>query len=120
LEVLDEVFDRDPDFDLPAYWDAWSRRFAERLHPVHADVLLTERARWIVRRLFGVYVGDTVEDSAGEPMPDGRVRARFPIENVEVAALDLLRLGPEVEVLGPPELRDAVAATARATAARYA
>jgi predicted DNA-binding transcriptional regulator YafY len=120
LEVLDEVFDRDRDFDLPAYWEASSEQFAERLHPVHADVLLTERARGIVRQLFGVHVGDTVEESAGEPLSDGRIRARFPIETIEVAALDLLRLGPDVEVLAPPELRDAVAATARATAARYA
>lgn len=32
----------------------------------------------------------------------------IPIESIEVAVGDLLRLGPEVEALGPPELRTAL------------
>jgi len=120
LEVLEEGFDRDPAFDLAAYWDVWSRRFAEQLHPILADVLLTERAFRVARSLFGTHVGDVVDENAGEPSADGRVRTRFPVESIEVGALELLRLGPHVEVLAPTELRDAVAETARATARRYA
>jgi predicted DNA-binding transcriptional regulator YafY len=120
LEVLEEGFERDPDFDLAAYWQAWSARFADQLHRLDADVLLTEDARAMVRTFFGTHVADVVEETAGDPLPDGRVRVRFPIESVEVAALELLRLGPHVEVLAPVELRNAVAASARATAARYA
>ncbi|MFI6981334.1 helix-turn-helix transcriptional regulator [Embleya sp. NPDC050154] len=120
LDVLDEMFERDPSFDLPAYWRAWSQDFVEQLRPILADVLVTEDARAMVRHLFGAHVADTVEASAGEPLPDGRVRADFPIETIEVAVPELLRLGPQIEILGPPELRARVAAEARATAARYA
>ncbi|MET7297703.1 YafY family protein [Embleya sp. NPDC005575] len=120
LDVLDEVFERDPTFDLAAYWQTWSRDFVEQLRPIRADVLLSEDARRFVRQLFGAYVADTVEASVGEPLPDGRVRAVFPIESIEVGVAELLRLGPEVEVLGPPELRAELATAARATAARYA
>ncbi|MFE5329064.1 helix-turn-helix transcriptional regulator [Embleya sp. NPDC056575] len=119
LHVLGEVFERDPDFDLAAYWEDSSREFAERLRPIDAEVLLTEGARGLVRTLFGAHVAEVVEASVGEPLADGRVRARLPVETIEVGVAELLRLGPEVEVLGPPELRAAIAAGARATAARY-
>ncbi|MEU0938360.1 YafY family protein [Embleya sp. NPDC005971] len=120
LEVLDEVFERDPDFDLPTYWQDWSRDFVEQLRAIRADVLINPDVYAWVRDLFGAYVADTVEASAGKPLPDGRVRADLPIESIEVAVAELLQLGPNVEVLGPPELRAALADAARATAARYA
>lgn len=43
----------------------------------------------------------------------------LPVEALPVAVGDLLRLGDGAEVLGPPELRQAVAETAAAVAARY-
>ena len=49
--------------------------------------------------------------------PDGQgwVVTRLPVESVDVAYSQLLRLGPEVEVLDPPELRARIAeAAARA------
>jgi predicted DNA-binding transcriptional regulator YafY len=48
------------------------------------------------------------------------VEVVVPIESVEHAATDFLRLGPEAEVLAPPELRAAMAATARRLAALHA
>jgi hypothetical protein len=39
-----------------------------------------------------------------------------PVESIEQAELDLLRLGPEVEVLKPRELRRRLAIAARAMA----
>jgi predicted DNA-binding transcriptional regulator YafY len=50
--------------------------------------------------------------AADEPDSDGWVRARLPVESLDVAYSYLLRLGPEVEVLDPPELRARVAAAA--------
>jgi predicted DNA-binding transcriptional regulator YafY len=41
------------------------------------------------------------------------------VEAEAVAVGDLLRLGPEAEVLGPPELRQAVARAVAALADRY-
>lgn len=58
-------------------------------------------------------------DSA-TPDPDGWIRAVLPIESLDHAHGVFLALGENVEVLGPPELRAAVAATVRALAMRYA
>jgi predicted DNA-binding transcriptional regulator YafY len=40
------------------------------------------------------------------PDAEGWARVDLPIENAEQAALALLGLGPEVEVLGPAAVRD--------------
>lgn len=45
--------------------------------------------------------------------------ATLRLESLDAVAVDLLSLGPEVEVLGPEPLRERVAAAARATAALY-
>lgn len=50
---------------------------------------------------------------------EGRLEATFRIRSWEGAIVDLLVLGPEIEVLGPPELRAEVARRVGATAALY-
>jgi predicted DNA-binding transcriptional regulator YafY len=55
---------------------------------------------------------DEAVAAAGEPDGQGWVRTRLPVESVAVAYHVLLRLGPEVEVLGPPELRARMAEAA--------
>ena len=55
----------------------------------------------------------------GSVEPDGWTRAVLPVESTEFALRQFLALGPEVEVLGPPELRARLAAAIRAAAARY-
>ncbi|MGR6998093.1 hypothetical protein ACU686_08375 [Yinghuangia aomiensis] len=52
------------------------------------------------------------------PTPTGGC-AVLPLESLRFGAHELLQLGAEAEVLGPPELRRAVAAQARAVAAMY-
>jgi predicted DNA-binding transcriptional regulator YafY len=64
--------------------------------------------------------GQMAVASAGEPDDDGWVEVVVPTESLDYAHDDLLRLGPDIEVLAPVELRERLAATARATAARYA
>ena len=51
--------------------------------------------------------------AAGEPDPDGWVRTRLPVESVDVAYSYVMRLGPEAEVLEPPDLRERLADAAR-------
>ena len=54
----------------------------------------------------------------GEWQADGRWHLRFPYHRDEELVMDLLRHGEDVEVLGPPALRVAVAARLRAALAR--
>jgi predicted DNA-binding transcriptional regulator YafY len=46
-------------------------------------------------------------------------KVTIPIESVEMAALDLLRIGEECEVLQPVELRTRIAGTVAKMAATY-
>lgn len=53
------------------------------------------------------------------PDERGWVEASFRLWSIEGAASDILSLGPEVEVLAPPVLRERVATQATAIAAHY-
>ena len=50
---------------------------------------------------------------------DGWLTATFRLDSIEGSAIEVLTLGPEVEVMDPPELRAAVADRAGATAHLY-
>ncbi|MFJ9769698.1 helix-turn-helix transcriptional regulator [Kitasatospora sp. NPDC101157] len=91
-------------FDLAAYWQGYLADFRARLHTGEALVRLTAEG---ARRL-GV-----------TPVEEGWTRARVPIESVDHAHGEFLRLGAEVEVLEPADLRDRIAETVRTLAARY-
>jgi len=51
---------------------------------------------------------------------DGWTRATFRLGSIDSSALDVLSLGPEIEVLAPAGLRDRVASLAGATSRLYA
>jgi predicted DNA-binding transcriptional regulator YafY len=91
VRELEEELRRPRSFELAAYWDQWSRDFEERRASV--EVVLRDRRG-----------ADTT--------------AAF--EDLDVAYLELLRRGGDVEVLEPPELRERIAATARELASTYA
>jgi len=53
------------------------------------------------------------------PTADGRIVVHFGAEQVDIGLHHLLPMGARLEVLEPLELRQALAATARAMAQRY-
>ncbi|MBQ0852332.1 YafY family transcriptional regulator [Streptomyces sp. BH-SS-21] len=114
LELVagDEEFSRPDAFDLGAYWAAYQRDFHDRLHRAEAVVRLAPGTR-----LSGP-AGDAVRVN-GVPDEGGWTRATVPIESVEHAHAEFLRLGTGVEVLAPPELRERIAATVAALAHTY-
>jgi predicted DNA-binding transcriptional regulator YafY len=61
----------------------------------------------------------TAVQTAGTADADGWVRARVPIEPTDRALADFLRLGADIEILEPAEIRDQAARTIRAMAAIY-
>ncbi|WP_030042891.1 helix-turn-helix transcriptional regulator, partial [Streptomyces resistomycificus] len=108
LGTCDEVFDRPEDFDLAAYWAAYQRDFHDRLY----------RGEAVVRLAPGVTLART-RDIHGRQDDDGWRVVGVPIESVEHAHAEFLRLGADVEVLSPPELRARIAATVAELAGRY-
>lgn len=98
-------FERPADFDLARYWSQNTERFEAESYPCHARLRLSEQGLQLARHLLPGYgamrmhVAETADD-------DGWFEASMPVASAEIAASDLLRLGADVEVLEPAELRD--------------
>ena len=120
LTALPESFTRPADFDLAAWWRGQVADFRAGLHQQEATVRLSPRGRERLREVASELVAAAAETSAGPPDADGWVTAVVPIESLTHAHGDLLRLGAQVEVLAPTELREMLAATAVELAALYA
>jgi predicted DNA-binding transcriptional regulator YafY len=119
LETLDERFERPADFDLAAHWQAWSEQFEARMYRGMATVRFSPRARELLGYYLGAVVARAAAASASPPDADGWVKATIPIESIQHATGDLLRLGADAEVLEPPELRARIAETIATLAERY-
>lgn len=118
-DVLDERFERAPDFDLATYWEEWNQEYGERLYRDQAVVRLSPFAYQLLGFYQGAYVARAGRETATEPDPDGWVTATLPIESIRHATYEFLRLGSEVEVLEPTELRDRIRAEAEELITRY-
>jgi len=117
--VTDETFERPPGFDLEQHWTEYQRDYAERIYREAATVRLDEAGRQLLF-LLGTVPAQRARAAMGPVDRRGWARTTVPIESVRHGHHALLQLGEHVEVLGPPELRTAMAATARVLARRYA
>jgi predicted DNA-binding transcriptional regulator YafY len=104
VRVRDEGFVRPEGFELAGYWDEWSRSFEASLPRVEVKVRVSEPARRFLPA-----------DQQGE---DGVYVVGF--QSLEDAFRELLKFGPDAEVLEPAELRERIADTAREVAGMYA
>lgn len=118
VETLAEGFVRPEGFELAAHWQESTGRMDAARYQQTAVVRLSPRARRLLPMQFGA-AGARALATAGPPDADGWVRAELAVEFESVAVGDLLRLGTEAEVLGPPELRRALAAAVAELAERY-
>ncbi|WP_329582296.1 WYL domain-containing protein [Kitasatospora sp. NBC_01250] len=118
VEQTGRSFERPADFELAAYWTAAADRLTAMLHQGTAELRLSPRAAQLLPARFGA-VGARALARAQAPGPDGWIRLTLPVESPAVAVGDLLHFGSEAEVVGPPELRAALAAEVAALAARY-
>ncbi|PZA12906.1 transcriptional regulator [Rhodopseudomonas palustris] len=117
---LDDRFARPADFDLAAYWQSATLRMEAELHPNVATVRLSPLGLKLLDALSQPYVRSHTElDDVTDA--DGWRIAKIPIGKTSWhAAAELLRLGPEAEVLEPAELRVTIAELTQAMAERYA
>ncbi|MDQ1049852.1 YafY family protein [Streptomyces sp. V4I2] len=108
LTTTDQEFVRPDDFDLTAYWTTYQRDFHARLRQGEA----------VVRLAPGVRLAGQPE-TGGCTDDDGWTVATVPIESLDHAHAEFLRLGTGIEVLEPPELRAKLARTVAELAERY-
>ena len=119
LETLDERFERPNDFDLAASWREWSEGFEARMYHGEATVRFSPRARELMAFYLGPAVARAAARTASAPDPEGWTTSVIPIESVQHATGELLRLGTDAEVLAPTELRERIVETISALAACY-
>lgn len=112
LSAMEEHFERPPDFDLVGFWTKAARAYEIGLYRGNATLRVSPRAmtKW---GLFASAVAEAAAATASSPDAEGWLRVVIPIEAVDHAAADLLRLGAEIEVLDPVALRQRITETAR-------
>ncbi|MGW3071487.1 helix-turn-helix transcriptional regulator [Kitasatospora sp. NPDC001132] len=118
-EAGDERFERDPEFDLADHWAAAAREFTRAMLRERAVVRLSPLAVENLAVLLEPTAASDALATAGSPDADGWVTVTLPIESWEIGYFELLRLGPEAEVLHPPELRARLTEATRRAAALY-
>ena len=117
--VLTDSFLRPADFDLGRYWRAATERLEAEMHPQEAIVRLSPFGVKLLDALSQPYVKARLR-IADDADAGGWRTATIPVgTTLWHAAAELLRLGPEAEVLAPQQLRDKMAELTQAMAKRY-
>lgn len=105
-------------FDLASYWAQSIRRFESGIYTGEAALLATPAGLKGLRSLSSA-VARAVAAAPPPRRKDGRVAVTIPIESVEHACGQLMRLSPQVEVLRPVALRRALMERVVVTARLY-
>jgi len=119
LILSEERFERPADFDLPGYWAQSTEQFERDVYIGTALVRASERGR---RRLMDISqtVRAAVEAAPIERDETGWAVLAVPIEENDWAAREMTKIGCEIEVLAPPDLRARMTEIARTLWGFYA
>ncbi|MFF9805464.1 helix-turn-helix transcriptional regulator [Streptomyces coeruleorubidus] len=119
VDTAGERFEREPEFDLPAFWEERAEQFARSILRARVVVRLSPGGvRRLPYTLDSLSAREALAD-ADAPDDDGWVTVALPVESEEVAHAQLTALGPEVEVLAPQGLRERFAGDALRLAGLY-
>ena len=117
LTVGEARFERPEGFDLAGWWAETSQRFEAEIFTGQAVLKLSREGLRRLARLGSEQARIAAEADASSG--DGWVEVVVPIESVEHAAVDFLRLGAEAEIVAPAPLRAEMRRTAERLAALY-
>jgi predicted DNA-binding transcriptional regulator YafY len=119
VQVLEQRFKRPRAFDLAAHWAEATKAFEEG---VYRDFATLRASAAGLKRLqgFSPVVAQAVHRTANTPDAAGWVTVTVPIESVDHAAREMLKLGAEAEVIAPRDLRERLRGSAQAMLALYA
>jgi predicted DNA-binding transcriptional regulator YafY len=98
--------------------DAWLRPASRRRGTGRMTVRITPEGRRVAA-ILGYLQPLRLRPADGEDPDQGWMTATCRIRSVSGMAVEVLALGPHVEVMAPPELREHVAELARRTARLY-
>lgn len=109
-ELCDESFARPGDFDLEAYWNAWTTDVARD----QARFSVVARCPESMLERVGRYWDTHVIAEGG-----GSLTVRITFSDREMAVPQLVGWGAQLEILEPRELKDELLQTARGLLSRY-
>jgi predicted DNA-binding transcriptional regulator YafY len=118
VEPRGGTFERPEGFDLASFWTESSAAFERDIPRIEIDVRVRPDRLDRLRAAAGNATVQAAE-YLPDPDPDGWLRLRIRMDWPDEAHRLLLGAGRWLEVLGPPEVRARVGATARAIADRY-
>ncbi|AGA90078.1 putative transcriptional regulator [Thioflavicoccus mobilis 8321] len=101
-----------PTADLDAHFADAYGIFAGLATQTATLLFSRERARWVADERWHPH-------QRGRHLPDGRYELTLPYGRADELIMDILKYGPDVEVIAPTELRDAVAGRLEEAAKRY-
>jgi predicted DNA-binding transcriptional regulator YafY len=101
-----------PEAELDAHYADAYGIFAGKATETAVLRVAPHRARWVADEAWHPRQSGSFRD-------DGSYELRIPYGRPDELIMDILRLAPDVEVLGPPALRQEVARRLREAAARY-
>jgi predicted DNA-binding transcriptional regulator YafY len=120
LTLTEQPFVRPKKFELAAYWAESTKRFESELYHGEAVLHLSEGGLKRLKNVSAAAVAEAAERSATPiDSPDGWVRVTVPIESIEHAADQMLRLGADAQVVEPAALKQRVRETVQRLAALY-
>jgi predicted DNA-binding transcriptional regulator YafY len=119
LTIQQTHFERPEEFELASYWERSVAAYAESLPSLEVTVRMPEESLDRAFELLSRSQARAAIEASGGPDGTGWRTLEVTLEDGPEAARSLLALGPDVEVVAPPELRAAVAAAALKTADLY-
>lgn len=118
LSVSDEHFERPPGLDLARYWADSTARFERETYIGTAEVRASRIGLGRLKDLNAA-CREAIESRRWPEDESGWVRLTLPVEETAWTARLFTRIGPEMEVLSPPDLRAAMKDIAASMAALY-
>lgn len=119
IEVRPETFERPEGFDLAAYWRQATERLNAELNQRSATIRISPLGLGILPHSVNPYVWKRAIVGEDTDRKGWRI-VTLPVGNDRLAQYDLLRLGAELEVIEPPDLREEMATTAARLSEIYA
>lgn len=118
VQILDEPASRPPGFDLPAFWEQWSREFQASRPRLRVRIRASPRAIAAFPEIFG----DPVREALNVALPPDRhgwQEVILSFEHEKAATHRLAGFGGQVEVLSPSAVREHLLAAAQGILSRY-
>ena len=114
LELLDRTFEPAEDFDLRATWRACAAAFERGIYRQEVAVRISQSGLARMPAFLSPYQVAAVRRQVPEGTGDGGVAVLLPVQSIDHAHWDVMKMAPEMRVDLPSELVANVAATARA------